>query len=103
MVKPVEYEIEKVLVLSTGHVTLEDSHRLDLKDRANVIVHDYEHGWYIWVGSDEPFSDQLLRARAEGYSAAFCNLMTLAHSLGCSYLKLDCDGPLREDLPKFDW
>ena len=103
MVKPTEYEIEKVLVLSTGHITLEDSHRLDLEDRANVIVYAYEYGWYIWVGSNETFTDQLLGARAEGFSAAFCNLLTLAHSRGCCYLKLDCDGPLREDLPHFDW
>ena len=39
----------------------------------------------------------------EGFSEAFCDLMDLAKTHDCQFLRLDRDGDSVEGLPTFDW
>lgn len=99
-----KYEFEKVLVLSTGHMLKSDSELLDKEDRPSLVAYPYDYGHYIWVGiDDDSFENNFEGAIADGFSEAFLNLLRLAHRMNCPYLKLDCDGPIMDDLPKFDW
>lgn len=104
MGKPHDYEIEKVLVLSTAHIPLKDNELLENEKRAGVVAYAYKYGHYVYVGTNKDVFEQVLEsAKQDGFSYAFVKLLELAHSLDCPYLKLDCDGPIRKELLQFDW
>lgn len=115
-----EREIEKMLVVSTSHITRADNDQLTkdgfastdypikISKRAKflnpslIVTQLYEYGFIIFVGDgDEPmlweyeFDDK--------YSLALKNLLIMARELGCRYLKVDRDGKEYEDLEKFEW
>jgi len=98
-------EIEKSLVVSTAHISEQDKDHLETEAETNtaptLVVYKYEYGYIIFVGSsiEEIIDDGL----TETYSLALCNLIKLAKDNGCTYLKLDCDGIIYEDLKTFDW
>ena len=101
--KPPKHEFETTLVLSTGHITTHDDDLLKIADQELLVV-SYTYGYLVYVASgDYDFEDWVDTATRLGYSAAFVGLMKLAHKLKCAWLKLDADGPLRDDLPKFEW
>lgn len=93
------YEIERTLVLSTGHITIHDNNLL--KHNSDVMADEFSYT--IRLGDPLDFWYTLLEFSNKGYSAALCNLLKLAGKLKCQYLKLDADGPLRDDLPQFKW
>ncbi len=97
-----KYEIERVLVLSTGHMTYADSLRL-----AGVpyypywlVVHDLEYGWDVHVVKGV---EQLAELQQYNWSPAFVGCMLKAAELGCDWLKFDQDGPVYESLPQHEW
>lgn len=99
MSKKKKYEIEQTLVASTAHIEEHDNTLLsvDLSDNG-VVVHPYDFGHYVWIAEDDP-----ARFKDLGYSQAFCDLVAKAKELEVSFLKLDRDGPVYEDMPTFDW
>ena len=99
-----KYEIEKVLVLSTGHITEKDAGTLDKiidEVQPGPIVYGFPYGYYIYVGSE--VKEKIKDAKKAGLSKYFCNLFAIAHSLNCQYIKLDADGPAMDNLPLFNW
>jgi len=95
-----KYEINKELVLSTGHITEQTSTDLEYHyksdSKINLIVVSYEHGHRILT------TDEGLKL-CEGTPCELMPLIRLANRLECKWLVLDQDGPIMEDLKVFDW
>ena len=90
-------EITRVLDASTGHITRDDSVRLENGETAATYTLD-EYGWLVYVG--ELGGDE---ANYPGFSQAFLDLIADCRANDCAYLRLDRDGPVYEDVPRFDW
>jgi len=122
---------EVSLVLSTGHITEEDSKLLEKTVRNRDVskmcdvaplpypfkVIDHGEGWMIYIPQEaiipstntESYirsvaceKDQEVYALPE-FSRDFCNLLILAQKEECAWLNLDRDIETEEDLPVFDW
>jgi hypothetical protein len=92
-------EIEHVLVCSTAHITIQDNTLLQGADTpANVT---YTYGYYIYVGYD--LESLQAEATQQGFSAAFVALLALPRKYDCTWLKLDADGTIMDNVPTFDW
>jgi hypothetical protein len=108
-IKAPPHEIAKSLVISTAHITRQDGEKLQCgcnPDSPSPVVAYEKRGYGFWVhvfGSDEQDCHTDADIKAAGYSNAFLGLLTLARRLKCEWLMLDRDGPVREDLPQFDW
>lgn len=87
------YEIEKTLVLSTGHIKKSDADKLTKEGQ--LTVWQSQFGFILYTGYD--------KTAYQHYSIHLRYLIKLARSLGCSYLKLDADGELNDNLECFDW
>jgi hypothetical protein len=58
----------------------------------------YEYGYILDIPDDDEFFGQIV----EDFPPTVANLMRLAHSLDCEFLKLDSDGPVYDNLPTWD-
>ena len=109
-------EIEKNLVVSTGHITKKDDELLTkesemleeketlFSDSLELVVfpQPFDYGYYICTV--EKLSDRDIKVMKKfGYSNALIDLIKLSHDNGCSFLKLDRDGKLYNELPIYDW
>lgn len=92
------YEINKVIVFSTAHITLHDSKLLP----GLSSCHNYEYGAFVYVPADDR-DDRLQDGKFRAFSDAFLNLMRQARNEGCCWLQLDADGPTYDHLPTFEW
>lgn len=101
-------EIERNLVVSTGHITKEDDKLLRnaVEDPSQCLLtlYGHEYGYYIHVGDDEQIvKGTVNQSLKEGYSEDFTNLLLCAFKLKAHFLKLDSDGTIYEDLPIHEW
>jgi hypothetical protein len=113
--------IEKMMCLSTGHVSYETSvtigtalieEKMDYNERDeglpewwnNLPVYEHgEYGWLICIAGD---CVEHLKADAEAFETFPADLLTVmehATANGCDWLLLDRDAELIDDLPQFDW
>jgi len=89
--------IFRVLDISTGHMTREDSERLFAESEDLTAYELGEYGWLVYVGEiDDNWPE-------ENWSGAFRNVLQAAKGLGCDYVRFDRDGREYEGLPTFDW
>lgn len=108
--------IEKMLCLSTAHITEEDSKLL--AERAGLLaetddpnynqigswvdwLYPYEHrdyGWLICVSSAT--DDHTVRAHLPNHMLA---ILDKAEAEGCEWVLIDQDAEQYDDLPTFDW
>ena len=93
-----EPEIDRTLVLSTGHLSKATAQRFeDYKpgDRSCIDGHMTDWSIYGWIfycwDNDETTPPELMQA-AE-----------YARSLDCKFIRFDCDGPTVSQLPTFEW
>lgn len=100
------YEINKELVLSTGHIQQATSEMLEMKDSmskelANVLSWERtEFGYRIHIPRDDgPVYDIAVSKFCPELPA----LMMLASLHDCKWLVLDQDGASHEELPQFEW
>ena len=94
------HEIERALVLSTGHITEADS---KLLDAGTVPCTRYEYGYLIYVGDRKNWREERKHYVNTGMSAALDQLLLLTVAKQCTWLKIDRDGPIRADLSSFEW
>lgn len=98
-------EIHKTLVLSTSHISRDDSYILT--DRCeepwiikpNIIVEKYEYGWRVYVKDifeDEPNLHTY-------FSRGFIKSMRLGEYNNCRWVEFDESGPVLIGMPKYDW
>ena len=93
------FEIYKTMVASTGHVEESDLQALEAFPEV-FNCEDHYYGVSIYLGSEEGILNQIGAVRiSEGLRL----LILFALSNGCSWLKLDSDGPVYDDLPLYDW
>jgi hypothetical protein len=98
--KKTPHEVERVLVLSTGHITHNDSKLLDKKV---IPCTCYDFGYLLYVGDKVTHAECREDWVGSGISVALYHLFFVAREQHCTWLKLDADGPLRDDLPRFEW
>lgn len=85
-----------VPVVSTRHIELLDDDRLCGEDPGNgPVMADLKTGWLLHL---EDFASNF-----EGYSDTFLHLLETFYNLGFHYLRLDPDGNVLDDLPRFKW
>lgn len=97
------YEIETTLVLSTGHIRPETGARLNAMSFEDQIAATwgpnmvYEEGWIWWVRheDDDPEHYEI--------PSEICDIIRLARSLGCRWVRFDCDATIYPDLPHWSW
>lgn len=91
-------EIEKVLVVSTAHITQKDNNLLQIVG-ATITVYNCEYFYLIYL------SENILESIGEMFSPAFKKLIEFAknHEEGFTHLKLDRDGDTLEGFEEFDW
>ncbi len=115
---PITY---KYIDVSTAHITKEDNEilRLCLNDEKRdfpksltsgyVIESDiapagygFEHGYWIFVGLGFDWGTVAQRDGSP-LSPSFINLYQRAYHSDADVMKIDCDGMIYDDLPKYDW
>ena len=94
-----KYEYEKTLVLSTAHISRLDNEAILSDDSLSCMSTDYAH--IVMVDKDS--RSQIKTLKSYGFSNAFLNIIRFARKNGCQYIKFDCDGPVMDQLTKFDW
>lgn len=94
-----DLDIQKYFVVSTAHITKEENDDLINAPHTDspLCVHSNEYHHVIAIPQEDldDFEDSV--------SGNILNLLKIAKKNGCDYLKLDCDGFVYDDLPKFDW
>ena len=97
-------EIEKCLIVSTGHISKLDSEKLT--DMASggfqplIVMDKDQYGWWICVPGKD---DEDVFERASCMSEAFVTLLKEATFHECKWLVLDWCGPQYPNLPIFEW
>jgi hypothetical protein len=89
------HEIQKVLVLSTAHITEQTNNALLSGEVRNMVV-TYADGYFIYAPASAVDMDDNMPGELKF-------LLGYARGLGCDWLRLDCDADTREDLPSWDW
>lgn len=90
-------EIQKNLVISTGHLPQKEMERINLLDYPYVID-TFPEGAYISLGEEEEDKD-----KAEECCPEFMEIVQIARKEGCSHIKFDRDKTPYDDLKLFDW
>lgn len=104
---PSPLETSRMLVLSTAHITQETSQRLfdkcgdhltyDDRDALPVVFLKGEYGYLLpLIGEDD---DRERWAAIPDLAA----IRTLAEANGCTWIMLDRDGEMVDELPSYDW
>ncbi len=86
-------EIDKILSVSTGNITEEDTQLLAKEDVFSVGV--YEEGFFIYTKGTP--------RNANSYSDAFHGIVSLGRKLDCRFINFDRDADCMPGLPEFDW
>lgn len=93
-------EISKMLTISTKHITPEADESIlyaYYDDDKDVSAHVYtkdNYGWFVYI--DEDFEN---KTNLE----CLKDCMRFARKNGCDLLCLDCDGPVVDGLPVYEW
>ena len=96
--------ILKILDLSTDHITADDAMWLsNVELPIRVIKHDY--GYFINVVEESltEMEERLVELEEFNFSKAFILLYRYAIHLNCSWINLDQDGELIDNLEQFSW
>ena len=94
-------ETPRMLVLSTSHVTRATSSNFDMQcdDVPTFYPKTYpdgeQVGWIIPIDPTMPWSHMV--------SADLVAIRALAELNGCTWIMLDRDGDVIDELPSFDW
>lgn len=100
-------ESYKVLALSTGHITKEDTDALNAAaaDPEENMVMKRDTGWFIKLYYVPDISDQhtVNRNMRHGVSPAIKLIIKLAVNAGFQMIEFDGDAGYIDGLPTFDW
>jgi len=104
------YEVNKEIVFSTGHITHSCSTHLETASKGVnefppeleglycLSVYSYEYGWRIWTGCDaiEPVHNDTGFWELD-------RILDFAAKNECKWLVFDEDGENYDSFPGFDW
>ena len=86
---------ESIMIMSTAHVTKETFEFLNGGIYPISFVNDEEFGKVIRITEDDLEDTE--------YPEDLLTIMVFANSHNCAYIRLDCDAPICEGLPTYDW
>jgi hypothetical protein len=86
-------EIDKILSVSTGNITYEDTQELEKEQ--GFTVAEYNEGFFLYTSLSYEYYGV--------YSEAFHNIILLARELNCRFICFDADADPIPGLPTFDW
>ncbi|MBW2648415.1 MAG: hypothetical protein JRC53_01135 [Deltaproteobacteria bacterium] len=102
-----ELEVNRELVVSTGHITSEENDLLSIAcndDRFGILIDEYEEGYRIWTGTPNEHIDNFPTEDGKPNGLANVKLLViLARATDCKWLVLDRDGPTIDGFKQFDW
>jgi len=97
--KEVKYEIEKTLVVSTAHMSPTDMEHLSDEDHCHFAT--VSTGYLlVYLGEKGSENDKL---KGLENPESFGKIIKTARRLGCTWVKLDQDGPQYEEFDTYDW
>lgn len=98
-------EIEKALVISTGHIPESDTELLD--ESGNIPLPSVtlkEYGWIIALSVDAEIQTETRNSLEKlGFSSVLIKLVKLAQDNDVSFLIFDSDGQILDGFPTFEW
>lgn len=89
------YEIEKILVLSTKHLS-EATCNEWMPECPWSCFEKGDYGWFIYV-ADPGITEE------QGVPLELRSALHAARKLGCAWVMFDRDGDVLDELPEFDW
>lgn len=91
------YEIHKILVVSTAHISEETNNILE--NDLNVGFTTYGH--FLWnFLHNRAEQDEII---LEEWPEEIGDIFKLARKRNCAYILIDSDGPIYEELKEYDW
>ena len=105
-------EIERSLVVSTGHVLQSDMELLEQENSYPYTIHTTEYGAMVYIVKDMLIpTEQSVEFICDGhdieklvaFSRDFRRMLKLAQDNDCTWLRLDCDGSEVEGYHINDW
>lgn len=87
-------EISKMLTISTAHITERTGKLLDEEILGLCVYKKLDYGWFIHLLDDLDKIEIPEDLR---------KCLSLAQSLGCEWLCLDCDGEVLDFLDVYEW
>jgi len=87
-------------VISTSHISLEDSQRLNELGEKSDYVMQREHGWVLIIPGDHSLVSNIY---GEDFGVTVQSLVTWALCRGVRYLELDSDGQVLPFLTEYNW
>lgn len=101
---PTEFDITKIITLSTTHITENTARLLDDEPNTNTLglttYKKADYGWFIYI-ADYIKTNILNDAVSLPDDLKLC--LKTAVNNNCEWLCLDCDGPEYDKLPKYNW
>lgn len=99
-----KYEVEKILVLSTGHLSLNEFNEMQINDEMPFRVIKHEYGAIVIMYD---FNETLEFEDAKGFMLGrfpkLWRVLMFAKGMGCRYVNFDQDGNLYPNLPSYEW
>ncbi len=99
--------LDKMLALSTAHVTQETAERFNTQD-CDLPVYPKKsrggdiYGWFVCVG-DADREWVHTKADEEAHDQDIRDVCAFAERMGCAWVMFDCDEEPIEELPVYVW
>lgn len=93
--------IERVLTVSTAHISAETDEKLcngDMDEAGMTVYEKGDFGYWIFV---DPVAEVFWFKNEIPDDLMQC--IKLAQSMDCSWLCLDCDADILPELPTYEW
>lgn len=99
-----EYEIEKVLILSTGHLTQQEFEGMQVDDEMPFRIIKHEYGAIvIMYDFNETLEFEDAKGFMLGHFPKLWRVLMFAKGMGCRYVNFDQDGEIYAKLPSYEW
>ena len=92
-----QYEINKELVLSTAHISFAEAQKL-AKGVDGLVIAEDEYSYRVSVASHINGLDEI-----KTDIPVIKSLILLSEEYGCKWLVLDQDGPVMDNLERWEW
>lgn len=89
------------LDLSTGHISQETCNGWLKEDPQNLVIAEYEWGYFVSVPSDT--ADTPLEVLAQDMPEDLAKVLEYARANGCTIVRFDGAGYEMDELPTYDW
>ncbi len=90
-----------MLVLSTGHVSMETAELMDNNNISRVVLYNKgDYGWFVYIPDEGIDFDELEDGECP---ADLYRCMKYARDNGCDWLMFDCDTETIDELPVYNW